>query len=128
MNEFEGARRMECGFDVGAEYPRGFQAKNRPNAFASGKNAVPHGSMDGGRRSCFRRKQAFQRSVHSDAILFKKPGKFHFGRAASSQKRAASRLRLFFRLKCLGNQLTVRFLQENLDASFRLFQLFLAFA
>src|SRR5207245_1296616 len=77
MNEFERARRMQNGCHIRGENASRFQTQYRPDALASGKNAVAHRLMNRRRRLGFRRQQPLERFLDEQPVLFKKCGKFH---------------------------------------------------
>src|ERR1700688_2938317 len=81
MDEFDGAGGMHGGrgvrLNIGFKDAGGFEAKNGANAFATGEDAVAHGGMDRDWLSRFRRKEAVERGVNGQAILFKEIGKVH---------------------------------------------------
>jgi len=64
VDEFDGARGMKSGGDVGSKDASCFQAQYGAQALAAGKDAVAHGLMDGRRRRGLRRHQAIERRIH----------------------------------------------------------------
>src|SRR5258706_9325560 len=85
---------MQRGGDFRCENSRGFEAENRTNALATGKDAVAHGLMNRGWERGFRRQEALQRGVDGQAVFFKEWGRFHRG---GSGMRHSSRAELKFR-------------------------------
>src|ERR1700675_1047412 len=81
MDEFNGAGGMHGGGAgrgrIGVKNEGGLQTKNGWNAFAAGEDAVTHCGVDRDRLGCFSGKQAVERGVNGQPILFKKIGKVH---------------------------------------------------
>src|SRR5258708_5748139 len=82
---------MQRGGDFRCENSRGFEAENRTNALATGKDAVAHGLMNRGWECGFLRQEALQRGVDGQAVFFKECGRFHRG---GSEMRHSSRAEL----------------------------------
>ena len=66
---------MQRGRDVGGENAGRFQAQNRPDALAAGKDAVAHGLMNRSGRSRFRGQQLSSEASTASAVFFKESGK-----------------------------------------------------
>ena len=65
-----GAELFDARRDATVNHARGFHAQNGAKALATGKDAMAHRLMDGGRVLRGRREQAFERLVGDDASLF----------------------------------------------------------
>jgi hypothetical protein len=72
VQHFQGAAQFFNAFrQASGDHARGFHAEDRTKAFASGKNTVPHGLMDGVRPLRGSGQKLFQRSVNSALALRK---------------------------------------------------------
>src|ERR1700731_3766102 len=81
MDEFDGAGGMHgwggVRLNIRFKNSSGFEAKNGANAFAAGEDAVAHSGVDRDWLRGLSGKQAIERRVNGQAILFKKIGKIH---------------------------------------------------
>jgi len=77
VDKFERTPGLNRSFRGLVEHARRFQAKDRPNPFASGKHTVPHRAVDRRRRSIFRRDQAVERGFNNAVVCVEEIGKFH---------------------------------------------------
>src|ERR1700688_1667018 len=103
MDEFDGAGGMHGGrgvrLNIGFKDAGGFEAKNGANAFAAGEDAVAHGGVDRDWLRGLSGKQAIERRVNGQAILFKKIGKVHREGTGTSGRILDLKIRSRFRVR-----------------------------
>ena len=115
--EFKRASDLHGAGGIFREHARSFQAQDRPDALASGENAVTHRAVNRKWRSRLDREQRFKRGLDCRVVLFESFGEFH-AFVASDEKRFwewpynRPRLgRFVFRLERLRRDFSVRLLQ-----------------
>jgi len=77
VNELQRASDRQDRRQISRKNSRGFEAQNRPDAFAAGLHTVAHGAMNRGRLRVFAGHQPVEGGVHGGPVFFEKCGKIH---------------------------------------------------